>query len=84
MATDNIIQETIREKFKNCTVLTIAHRLATIIDSDKIIVMREGRLVESGHPFELLVKNIDDLDITGDSHLASMVSTYNYMYMKFK
>ena len=60
MATDNIIQETIREKFKNCTVLTIAHRLATIIDSDKIIVMRDGRLVEIGHPFELLVKNIDD------------------------
>ena len=60
MVTDNIIQETIRDKFKHCTVLTIAHRLATIIDSDKIIVMKSGKLIESGHPFELLVNDIDD------------------------
>ena len=36
--TDGIIQQAIREKFRNCTVITIAHRLNTIMDSDRIMV----------------------------------------------
>ncbi|KAG7207748.1 hypothetical protein KM043_009360 [Ampulex compressa] len=55
--TDSLIQQTIRDKFEECTVLTIAHRLHTIIDSDRIIVMEAGRIVEFGCPHELLHNN---------------------------
>ncbi|XP_045529572.1 probable multidrug resistance-associated protein lethal(2)03659 [Pieris brassicae] len=52
--TDRQIQSTIRTKFASSTVLTIAHRLNTVMDYDRVIVMDKGRVVESGHPFELL------------------------------
>ncbi|XP_036143536.1 multidrug resistance-associated protein 4-like isoform X2 [Monomorium pharaonis] len=52
--TDALIQETIRSNFKECTVITIAHRLNTIIDSNRIIVMENGSIVEFGCPYELL------------------------------
>ncbi|XP_044728782.1 ATP-binding cassette sub-family C member 4-like [Chrysoperla carnea] len=52
--TDGFIQETIREKFANCTVLTIAHRLNTIMDSDKVLVMDTGEMAEYDHPYKLL------------------------------
>ncbi|XP_016970454.2 probable multidrug resistance-associated protein lethal(2)03659 [Drosophila rhopaloa] len=52
--TDSLIQATIRNKFKECTVLTIAHRLHSIMDSDKVLVMDAGRAVEFGSPYELL------------------------------
>lgn len=54
--TDGLIQSTIRRKFSGCTVFTIAHRLHTIMDSDKVLVMDAGRVVEFGHPHELLQK----------------------------
>lgn len=52
--TDQLIQETIRQKFDDCTVITIAHRLNTIMDNDKVMVVDEGDIVEYGHPFELI------------------------------
>jgi len=54
LKTDKFIQRTIRKSFEKCTVLTIAHRLWTIIDSDRVILLDKGRLVEVDTPAKLL------------------------------
>lgn len=51
-----MIQQTIREKFAECTVLTVAHRLHTIIDSSRVLVMDAGRSAEFDEPYTLLQK----------------------------
>ncbi|CAI9089677.1 OLC1v1024296C2 [Oldenlandia corymbosa var. corymbosa] len=52
--TDALIQKTIREEFKSCTMLIIAHRLNTIIDCDRIILLDSGRVLECDTPEKLL------------------------------
>ncbi|CAG8638751.1 2355_t:CDS:10, partial [Racocetra fulgida] len=54
--TDRMIQKTIREEFSDATLLCIAHRLRTIVDYDKILVLDAGRIVEFDHPYILLQK----------------------------
>uniref|UniRef100_H2YL82 Uncharacterized protein n=1 Tax=Ciona savignyi TaxID=51511 RepID=H2YL82_CIOSA len=54
MRTDLLIQQTIRRNFRHCTVLTIAHRLHTIIDSDRVMVLDQGRVAEFDQPHILL------------------------------
>ncbi|XP_023233967.1 multidrug resistance-associated protein 4-like [Centruroides sculpturatus] len=56
--TDCCVQKVIREKFKHCTVLTIAHRLHTIIDSDRVLVLESGKVKEFDTPYTLL-KNVN-------------------------
>ena len=50
MQTDSFIQKVIRENFVNTTVITIAHRLNTIADYDKLVVMDRGKIIEIGSP----------------------------------
>jgi ABC-type multidrug transport system fused ATPase/permease subunit len=52
--TDALIQSTIRQEFQSCTVLTIAHRLDTILDADRILVMEAGQIREFDTPTRLL------------------------------
>ncbi|TIC23626.1 hypothetical protein E3Q12_01940 [Wallemia mellicola] len=54
--TDNYIQDTIRRQFKDMTIITIAHRLRTIIDYDKILVLERGLISEFDTPQNLLLK----------------------------
>ncbi|CAF0789068.1 unnamed protein product [Adineta steineri] len=56
-ATDELIQQAIRDKFEECTVLTIAHRLRTIIDSDRILVLANGEVLEFDTPSSLLANS---------------------------
>ena len=56
MRTDEFIQRVIREKFRSTTVITIAHRLNTIADYDKVLVMHRGQVAEEGSPLELIEK----------------------------
>ncbi|GLT85719.1 hypothetical protein SLE2022_038990 [Rubroshorea leprosula] len=63
--TDALIQKTVREEFKSCTMLVIAHRLNTIMDCDRIPVLDAGQILEHDTPEELLSKE--------ESALAKMV-----------
>ena len=63
--TDDLIQATIREEFSDCTVLTIAHRLNTILDSNRIMVLSDGKIIEFEPP--------DALMNNSESHFYKMV-----------
>lgn len=57
METDHFIQDCIKTKFQDTTVITIAHRLNTIADYDTVIVMDKGNIIEIGPPYELINRN---------------------------
>ncbi|XP_035459714.1 ATP-binding cassette sub-family C member 4 isoform X3 [Scophthalmus maximus] len=82
--TDGLIQQTIRDKFQECTVLTIAHRLNTIIDCDRILVLDAGRIRECDEPYVLL-QNQDGIfyqmvQQTGRAEAASLLHTAKQVY----
>uniref|UniRef100_I3KKZ5 ATP-binding cassette, sub-family C (CFTR/MRP), member 5 n=1 Tax=Oreochromis niloticus TaxID=8128 RepID=I3KKZ5_ORENI len=64
--TDALIQETIRSSFHHCTTLTIAHRLHTVLASDRIMVLNQGQVVEFDEPSKLLANE--------NSRLCSMLA----------
>lgn len=75
-ATDALLQTMLRTRFQNTTLLTIAHRLRTIIDYDTILVMDDGRAVEFGRPKDLLKDAKSALsrlvDSTGEENAAEL------------
>jgi ATP-binding cassette subfamily C (CFTR/MRP) protein 4 len=72
---DTLVQTAIKQEFRDCTVLTIAHRLSTVIELDKLMIMQDGRLVEFGTPRELLDRGSSGclsamIDATGEQQAA--------------
>ncbi|XP_031385823.1 ABC transporter C family member 8 [Punica granatum] len=56
-ATDAVLQRVIRQDFLECTVITVAHRVPTVIDSDMVMVLSFGRMVEYDEPWKLMESN---------------------------
>ena len=54
--TESILKKNINEDMKDCTVITIAHRIKTIINYDKILVLKEGEIEEFDTPKNLIAK----------------------------
>ncbi|XP_078379983.1 ATP-binding cassette sub-family C member 4-like [Oculina patagonica] len=83
--TDALIQETIRRKFKNCTVLTIAHRLNNIMDCDRVMVLDNGRLKEFDEPHLLLLNRFSYfyrlVEQTGSITAAELAQTARQAYL---
>lgn len=84
---DALIQQTIRDEFSSSTILTIAHRLRSIIDYDRILVMDAGRVVEYDDPYVLIAnteslfhsmcENSGELDVLTKLAKASFVKKKN-------
>ncbi|XP_062228125.1 ABC transporter C family member 10-like isoform X2 [Phragmites australis] len=53
-ATDAVLQKTIRTEFKDCTVITVAHRIPTVMDCTMVLAMRDGKVVEYDKPTKLM------------------------------
>ncbi|KAH0457131.1 hypothetical protein IEQ34_015038 [Dendrobium chrysotoxum] len=74
-ATDGIIQETIHQEFNECTVVTIAHRIHTVIDSDLILVLSDGRVLEYDTPAKLLERE--------DSSFSRLIKEYSIKSQRY-
>ncbi|XP_058074069.1 ABC transporter C family member 8-like [Magnolia sinica] len=66
-ATDAVLQQVIRQEFSSCTVITVAHRVPTVTDSDMVMVLSYGKLIEYDQPSKLMETN---------SSFAKLVAEY--------
>ena len=80
--TDALLQQAVSRTFKDATIISVAHRLGSIIDHDLVLVLGDGKVLEYGPPAELLFGDDGDDDDDNEyrGHFASMVnSTGNQM-----
>uniref|UniRef100_A0A3Q1HY50 ATP binding cassette subfamily C member 2 n=1 Tax=Acanthochromis polyacanthus TaxID=80966 RepID=A0A3Q1HY50_9TELE len=75
LETDDLIQKTIRKQFSHCTVLTIAHRLHSIMDSSRVMVLDAGKIVEFDSPRNLLEKQGHFYAMAKDAGITEELST---------
>ncbi|CAD8159179.1 unnamed protein product [Paramecium octaurelia] len=73
MKTDDFIQETLKKKFTDCTLITIAHRLNTIADYDKVMVVSEGQVIEFDTPFNLLANSNNSTSVDKSTEFSRLV-----------
>ncbi|XAR63315.1 Xenobiotic-transporting ATPase [Bertholletia excelsa] len=74
-ATDGVIQEIISQEFRDRTIVTIAHRIHTVIDSDLVLVLSEGRIAEFDTPAKLLERH--------DSSFSRLIKEYSTRSQRF-
>ena len=75
--TDKLLQEAVSRSFQGATILAVAHRLDTIIDYDKILVLGSGTVIEYDTPHELIMKGgvfCSMINDTGDE-MAKVLKT---------
>jgi len=82
LETDRLIQKALRESLQECTVITIAHRINTIIDCNKVLVMDKGNAVEFGEPYKLIKQSLEVSDEKKKSFLYSMMQSYGEQQVK--
>ncbi|KAJ8418122.1 hypothetical protein AAFF_G00138310 [Aldrovandia affinis] len=75
LETDRLIQVTIRHEFAHCTVLTIAHRLHTIMDSSRVMVLDAGKIVEFDSPNALFRRQGHFYAMAKDAGITTLDST---------
>uniref|UniRef100_A0A7N9CEL7 Multidrug resistance-associated protein 1-like n=1 Tax=Macaca fascicularis TaxID=9541 RepID=A0A7N9CEL7_MACFA len=73
--TDKLVQTTIRKEFSDCTILTIAHRLQSIIDSDRVLVLDSGSIVEFEAPQNLIRQKGLFYEMTTDAGITQESGT---------
>lgn len=74
--TDEIIQKVLREAFRECTVITIAHRLNTIMNCNRVLVIGDCKIMEDGDPLNLLKINSEFrrlAEYTGSSNVDKLI-----------
>ncbi|CAL9018032.1 unnamed protein product [Prunus brigantina] len=72
-ATDNLIQQTLRQHFTDCTVITIAHRITSVLDSDMVLLLSHGLIEEYDSPATLLENK--------SSSFAQLVAEYTMSFL---
>jgi ATP-binding cassette subfamily C (CFTR/MRP) protein 1 len=65
--TERLMQRVVDEEFRGCTVLSVAHKLHTVLHFDRVVVLERGRIVEVGHPRELLAAPTSAFRVLYDS-----------------
>nr|XP_015104902.1 multidrug resistance-associated protein 1-like isoform X1 [Vicugna pacos] len=73
--TDNLVQATIRKEFSDCTILTIAHRLHSVVDSDRVLVLDSGRITEFETPQNLIQQKGLFFDMLTEAEITQVSGT---------